>query len=88
MPAGFIAEAKKFYYDTAGATNRGAIASLLELVSASQILFGTDFPPGGTNLALAKALADLGFFKDGDLYAIERENAVRLLPRLRSTSTA
>ena len=47
MPAGFIAEAKKFYYDTAGAANRGALASLLELVSPSQILFGTDFPPGG-----------------------------------------
>ena len=87
MPAGFMAEAKKFYYDTAGAANRGAIASLLELVSASQILFGTDFPPGGTNLALAKAVADLGFFKDGALRAIERDNAVRLLPRLKASAT-
>src|SRR4029077_2949295 len=69
MPAGFIAEAKKFYYDTAGAANRGAIASLLELVSSSQILFGTDFPPGGTNLDLAKAVAGLGFFKENDLRA-------------------
>ena len=82
MPAGFMAEAKKFYYDTAGAANRGALASLLELVSSSQILFGTDFPPGGTNLDLAKAVAGLGFFKPDDLRAIERENAVRLLPRL------
>jgi 6-methylsalicylate decarboxylase len=86
MPAGFIAEAKKCYYDTAGAANRGAIASLLELVSASQILFGTDFPPGGTNLALAKAVADLGFFKDSALRAIERDNAVRLLPRLKASA--
>lgn len=86
MPAGFIAEAKKFYYDTAGAANRGAIASLLELVSASQILFGTDFPPGGTNLALAKAVADLGFFKESALRAIERDNAVRLLPRLKASA--
>ncbi len=83
MPAGFIAEAKKFYYDTAGAANRGAMASLLELVSSSHILFGTDFPPGGTNLAVAKAVAELGFFKENDLRAIERENAVRLLPRLK-----
>ena len=81
MPAGFMAEAKKFYYDTAGAANRGAIASLLELVSPSHILFGTDFPPGGTNLDLAKAVAGLGFFTPDDLRAIERENAVRLLPR-------
>ena len=84
MPAGFMAEAKKFFYDTAGAANRGAIASLLELVGTSQVLFGTDFPPGGTNLAVARAVADLGFFKDGDLRAIERDNAVRLLPRLKS----
>jgi 6-methylsalicylate decarboxylase len=85
MPAGFIAEAKKFFYDTAGAVNRGAIASLLELVSPSQILFGTDFPPGGSNAAVAKALADVGFFKDADLRAIERDNAVRLLPRLKTS---
>ena len=86
MPAGFMTEAKKFYYDTAGATNRGAIASLLELVSSSHILFGTDFPPGGTNLALAKALSELGFFKENDLRAIERDNAVRLLPRLKASA--
>jgi 6-methylsalicylate decarboxylase len=82
MPAGFIAEAKKFCYDTAGAANRGAIASLLELVRPSQILFGTDFPPGGTNLAVAETLASLGFFDEAALRAIERDNAVRLLPRL------
>ena len=82
MPAGFTAEAKKFFYDTAGAANRGAIASLLELVGPSQILFGTDFPPGGTNLAVAQAVAALGFFDDRALRAIERDNALRLLPRL------
>jgi 6-methylsalicylate decarboxylase len=81
MPNGFIAEAKKFYYDTAGAANRGAMASLLELVTTEQILFGTDFPPGGTSQDVAKALADLGLFTDSDLRAIDRENAVRLLPR-------
>jgi predicted TIM-barrel fold metal-dependent hydrolase len=86
MPAGFMAEAKKFFYDTAGAANRGAIASLLELVGTSQILFGTDFPPGGTNVAVANAMAALGFFKAADLRAIERDNAVRLLPRLKASA--
>jgi predicted TIM-barrel fold metal-dependent hydrolase len=84
MPAGFINEAKKFYYDTAGAANRGAIASLLELVSSSHILFGTDYPPGGTNEAIRKAVAELGFFNDESLRAIERDNALRLLPRLKA----
>lgn len=83
MPNGFIGEAKKFYYDTAGAANRGAIASLLQLVTASQIVFGTDFPPGGTSRDVARQLADLGMFDPDALHAIDRENAVKLLPRLR-----
>jgi len=81
LPHGFIAELKKFYYDVAGAVNRGAIASLLQLVPAAQIVFGTDFPPGGTSAAVAKTLADLGMFSAADLRAIDRDNAVRLLPR-------
>jgi len=83
MPAGFLDEAKKFYYDTAGAANRGALASLLELVSSSNVLFGTDFPPGGTNLAVAKALSELKLFSNRDLEAIQGDNAARLLPRLK-----
>jgi predicted TIM-barrel fold metal-dependent hydrolase len=86
MPDGFIAEAKKFHYDTAGAANRGAIASLLELVSASQILFGTDFPPGGSSQEVARQLAQLGLFDQNALRAIDRENAVKLLPRLRAAA--
>src|SRR5262245_35876922 len=70
MPDGFIAEAKKFYYDLAGATNKGAIASLTTLVPAAQILFGTDFPPGGTSFEIGKALVELGVFGEADLRAI------------------
>ena len=84
MPKGFIHEAKKFYYDTAGASNRGALASLLELVPKSQVLFGTDFPPGGSSVDLAKMLAAVGLFSPADLRAIEQDNAVRLLPRLKA----
>ena len=81
LPNGFTSELKKFHYDLAGAANRGAIASLLQLVPATQILFGTDFPPGGTSAAVAKTLADLGMFSESDLAAIGRGNAARLLPR-------
>lgn len=84
LPNGFIAELKKFYYDLAGAANRGAIASLLQLVAATQIVFGTDYPPGGTSAAVAKTLAEIGMFKQSDLRAIDRENALRLLPRFKS----
>ncbi len=83
MPNGFIAEAKKFHYDLAGAANRGAIASLMALVPPAQVLFGTDFPPGGTSAELSRTLADLRMYSDADLRAIGRDNAIRLLPRLR-----
>jgi predicted TIM-barrel fold metal-dependent hydrolase len=82
VPDGFMAELKRFFYDTAGAANTGAMASLLQLVSPSQILFGTDFPPGGTNAAALKTLSELGFFNAADLRAVGRDNAVKLFPRL------
>jgi predicted TIM-barrel fold metal-dependent hydrolase len=85
LPNGFLAEAKKFFYDTAGAANRGALASLLQLVTPSQILFGTDFPPGGSSREVAQLLADVRMFDAPALRAIDRENAVRLLPRLKSS---
>jgi 6-methylsalicylate decarboxylase len=83
LPEGFAAALKKFYYDTAGAANAGALASLLKLVTTANVLFGTDFPPGGTSADVAKSLAALGF-SAAELQAIDRDNAVRLLPRLQA----
>jgi len=84
LPDGFVSALRKFYYDLAGAANRGAIASLLQLVPTTQIVFGTDFPPGGTSASVAKTLREIGMFKDSDLRAIDRENALRLLPRFKA----
>ncbi len=81
LPNGAMHELKKFYYDTAGAANPGALASLTKLVTTAQVLFGTDFPPGGSSVDVAKRLAEYGFGA-GDLAAIGRDNALRLLPRL------
>jgi 6-methylsalicylate decarboxylase len=80
LPNGAIFELKKFYYDVAGAANAGAISSLMKLVTASRVLFGTDFPPAGPSIDVVKSLATLGF-SDVDLDAIDRGNAVQLLPR-------
>jgi 6-methylsalicylate decarboxylase len=91
MPDGFLSELKKFHYDLAGAANAGAVASLLQLVTTAQILFGTDFPPGGASADIEKAVIALsdrggaGLLTDRDLRAIEGENALRLLPRLRAS---
>jgi predicted TIM-barrel fold metal-dependent hydrolase len=46
------------------------------------VLFGTDFP-FRTAMDHVKGLTEYGF-SDGDLRAIDRDNAVRLLPRLRA----
>jgi predicted TIM-barrel fold metal-dependent hydrolase len=83
MPNGFMAELKRFHYDLAGAANKGAVASLLQLVPPTQVLYGTDFPPGGNSRDVLKTLADLGMFSDADLRAVERDNAVKLFSRFR-----
>jgi predicted TIM-barrel fold metal-dependent hydrolase len=82
MPAGFLSTLRTFHYDLAGATNPGAIASLLQLVPPAQVLFGTDFPPGGAAADYVTAIRALKMFSEEALRAIERDNAVRLLPRL------
>jgi len=80
VPRGVLYELQRFHYDVAQAAHPMALASLLRLVPVSQVLFGTDFP-FRTSLDHVKGLADFGI-SAGDLQAIERGNAVRLLPRL------
>lgn len=82
LPNGFIAAAKGFYYDTAGATNRGALISLKELVSTSHIVYGTDFPSAGSGVPLVGALRDTNLFDAEELQMVGRENALKLVPRL------
>ncbi|HET9489572.1 MAG TPA: amidohydrolase family protein [Methylomirabilota bacterium] len=80
VPNGVEHELRRFYYDTAQAAHPYALASLLKLVAVSQVVFGTDFPYR-TAADHVKGLADYGFGST-ELRAIERDNTVRLLPRL------
>ena len=80
VPSGVEHELRRFYYDTAQAAHPYALASLLKLVPVSQVVFGTDFPYR-TAADHVKGLTDYGFGRS-ELRAIERDNAVRLLPRL------
>ena len=73
--------ALSFHVDPDNYCFHTALASLLQLVAPTQIVFGTDFPPGGTSAGVARSLADVGLFSENDLRAIDRQNAVRLLPR-------
>jgi predicted TIM-barrel fold metal-dependent hydrolase len=80
LPNGMLSELKKFYYDTAQANHPGALAALLKLVPPAQIVYGTDFPfrtGGEVNEGLSAQ-----HFAAMDLAAIERGNALRLMPQL------
>jgi predicted TIM-barrel fold metal-dependent hydrolase len=78
---GVFAQLKRFYYDTAQASNPIAMASLTKLVSTTQIVYGTDYPYR-TGEEHVKALA--GIFEPEDLAKIDRGNALRLLPHWRA----
>jgi predicted TIM-barrel fold metal-dependent hydrolase len=80
-----MTELKKMYYDLAGAANPGVVASLRQLVTPDKILFGTDFPPGGNVLEQAQAIRELKMFNDAELKLVERDNALKLIPRLKNT---
>ena len=71
---------RRFYYDTAGSANPVQMTSLKMIVPVSQIMFGTDFP-WGDPARIALGLAGCGFTPE-ELRAIDRENAVRLLPHI------
>jgi 6-methylsalicylate decarboxylase len=82
IPNGALHEMKKFHYDTAQGNHKGALDALLALAPTSQILFGTDYPMRPAQEEV-DALAAYGFAA-ADLQAIERENALRLVPRLKA----
>jgi 6-methylsalicylate decarboxylase len=83
LPAGFLSEAARFYYDTATTSNAVTMAAIRKLVPPSHMLFGTDFPFRGI-VDQAQALNASGVFTTAELDGINRANAATLLPRLRS----
>jgi len=83
VPEGTLAELKRFYYDTAQTANKSAMSALTAIIPTSQIVFGTDFPYR-TSLDHVRGLQDCGVFSAAQLADIERNNALKLLPRLAS----
>ena len=82
IPNGVDHELKKFYYDVAQVAHPAALASLVKVAPTSQILFGTDFPYR-TSADHVKGVTEF-FTSDADRRAITRDNAVTLIPRLKS----
>jgi len=79
-PDGFLPIARKFHYDTAQIPNKPALMALNEVVSAGNILFGTDFP-WLTSAHHVKGIAESGVFSADELRAIDGGNALKILPR-------
>jgi predicted TIM-barrel fold metal-dependent hydrolase len=82
LPNGGLHELKKLYYDVAQQASPEGLAPLMTLVSADQVLFGSDYPwaPPGMMAQTVAGLAAFGF-RPEELRAIERDNALRLFPR-------
>jgi 6-methylsalicylate decarboxylase len=78
--ASMEAELRRFYYDTAQISQTVTLGMLAKLVPVSQIVYGTDFPYR-TGLDHTQGVS--ANFSGADLDAIDRGNALRLLPRLR-----
>jgi predicted TIM-barrel fold metal-dependent hydrolase len=74
-------ELNRFYYDTAQISNAVTIGALAKLVPVSQIVFGTDYPYR-TGIDHVNGLSRL--FSAAELAAIDRENALRIIPRLKT----
>ena len=79
-PDGFLPVARSFYYDTAQIPNRPALLALKEVVTADNILFGTDFP-WLTSAHHVKGITGSGVFSEAELRAIDGGNAVKILPQ-------
>jgi 6-methylsalicylate decarboxylase len=72
---------RKLHYDVALQANRPALAALFAYVPISQVLLGSDYPFGTSSDGI-RGLEEYGL-NPGDLAAIYRGNAERLLPRFK-----
>jgi predicted TIM-barrel fold metal-dependent hydrolase len=79
VPDGVEAELRRLHYEVANSANRPAMAALLSLVPATQVMFGSDFPLVPIEATQAK-LPSVGL-SSSDLAAISRGTATRLFPR-------
>lgn len=72
------------YYETALAGSRNSLLPTLEVTSPDHILFGTDWP-AAAEPTVVRNIANLtafdGFTQD-ELRGVERENALKLFPRM------
>jgi 6-methylsalicylate decarboxylase len=82
LPGGALPFLKRLNFDTASMCNPMTFGALLQLVPATQVMFGSDFP-WGTMAATKNPTRALGL-KAEDLFAIEEGNARRMFSRFKA----
>jgi predicted TIM-barrel fold metal-dependent hydrolase len=82
MPDGPIPILKRYNYEIAQGNTAGQLAALMKLVPVSQVMFGTDYP----FVAGIEAVEGLSDYRlsEADQRAIERDNALKLLPGVKA----
>jgi predicted TIM-barrel fold metal-dependent hydrolase len=82
LPDGVDFELQRLYYETANAAFVPNLTALLKYVPISQVVFGTDYP----YVTVEENVGDLlnAGLSAADLKAIDTENALRLIPRLKA----
>ncbi|MEU6553284.1 amidohydrolase family protein [Streptomyces sp. NPDC046915] len=83
-PEDFIADLRRFYFDTAFSAGPAALPSLLAFAAPERILYGSDFPmvPADWGTGFDTALDEYPHWEPGRLHAVNRGNAELLIPRL------
>jgi predicted TIM-barrel fold metal-dependent hydrolase len=87
-PPDVLGDLARLYYDLAGVPFPRALPALLNLVPASQVVYGSDYPftPAPMVAALAEAIAGTGTLDAATRSGALRDNAAALLPRLAKAS--
>ncbi|GHH26526.1 amidohydrolase family protein [Streptomyces lanatus] len=83
-PEDFLADLRRFYFDTAISTGSTTLPSLLAFAAPDHVLYGSDFPmlPEEWGTDFDTLLDDHPHLGPGLLDAIDRGNAELLIPRL------
>jgi 6-methylsalicylate decarboxylase len=82
MPNGPMPILQRFHYEIAQGNTPGQLAALMKLVTVSQVMFGSDYP-FVAGFEAVDGLKDYRF-SEADQRAIERDNALKLLPGIKA----
>jgi predicted TIM-barrel fold metal-dependent hydrolase len=82
FPDGPLPIFRKFNYEVAQGNTPGQLAALMQMVPVSQVMLGSDYP-FRQGIDAVEGITNYKF-NAADMKAIESENAIRVMPRLRA----